>query len=112
MPLNNFTYSVTWMDFTAQPSRPTGAQEDAYIKVRYNYTYQTGRNGNAITISSADVNITVVVSDSWVVSNQMTNDLLSHEQGHYDITALGARELYNALLQLSAPSGNVLQTRA
>jgi predicted secreted Zn-dependent protease len=42
----------------------------------------------------------------------MTNTLLSHEQGHYDITALGARELYNALLQLTAPSGHELQTRA
>ena len=112
MPLNNFNYSVTWTDFALQSSRPTGAHEDAHIQVHYDYTYQLKRNGNAVIINSADVNMNVVLPKSWVVSSQMTNDLLSHEQGHYDITALGARELYNALLQLSAASGNVLQTRA
>ncbi len=110
MPLQNFNYSISWSDFTPQSSRPHGSDEDAFTKSIYHHNYNYERNGNAVTISSADVTISMVTSQCWVVSAQSTNDLLQHEQGHYDITALGAREFYNALLQLTAISVHALQT--
>ena len=109
MSLNNFNYPVSWSDFTQRNARPSGENEDAYIFVRYGYSFQMQRNGNAVTIASADVNITISSSDCWVVTSQMTNYLLKHEQGHYDITALGAREFYNALMNLFAASPHALQ---
>jgi len=36
------------------------------------------------------------------VQDKMNAELLKHEQGHYDITALGARELYAGLFKLKA----------
>jgi predicted secreted Zn-dependent protease len=36
------------------------------------------------------------------VRGQTGPDLLRHEQGHYNITALGARDYYNELLTITA----------
>jgi hypothetical protein len=112
MSLNNFTYSVNWGDFSPVSARPAGHDEDAAIEVKYGYSYNMDRNKNAVVISSADVDITMVPGDCWVVDSKKTNDLLKHEQGHYDITALGAREFYNNLIKLSAKSIADLKTSA
>jgi len=42
-------------------------------------------------------------SASWVIRGQQTADLLRHEQGHYNITALGALELHNLASVLISP---------
>ena len=109
MPLNGFNNSISWSQFSQVQQRLNG-QEDAFIRVVYRYTYQTGRNRNAVTVSEADVNIDILSSESWVVDTQMTDYLLRHEQGHYDITSLGARSFYNALLNETASSINALAT--
>ena len=49
---------------------------------------------------------------SWVVTDDESNDLLEHEQGHYGITALGARDLYNRLSSLTAANVAALRTAA
>ncbi len=110
MALTNFTYTLTWSDFNQVPSKPPGAAEDAAIKVRYSQNYNYGSNKNAVVISSADVDITCT-PECWVVSSAMSNDLLQHEQGHFDITALGAREFYNSLLQLKASNGKEIKAK-
>lgn len=111
MSLNNFDNSISWSDFTPQSSRPHGENEDAFTKAMFRHNYNYTRNGNAIAVTDATVDITMVTAQSWVVSGQTTTDLLQHEQGHYDITALGAREFYNALIQLTARSVRELQTK-
>ena len=112
MALTNFTYSISWSDFTQLSARPHGENEDAQIHPDISFSnFQLARNGRAATISGVDVNISLVSNDCWVVRAQMTNDLLTHEQGHYDIVALSAREFYNTLMGLSAASVHALQTK-
>lgn len=111
MPLNNFDYAISWPDFTSQPSKPHGEDEDAFTKASYRHSYNYTRNGNAVTVTDATVDITMVTPQCWVVTGQATNDLLQHEQGHFDITALGAREFYNTLLNVTALSVRELQTK-
>lgn len=108
MALNNFDHLVGWPEFTSVPSRPAGVQEDAEIKVNSAVGYRTRRRGNAISIVDATVNIVTVTAESWVVSDKKTDPLLKHEQGHYDVTALGTREFYNELLTLAADSPHAL----
>jgi len=48
-----------------------------------------------VRVVSFNTTITVSRSESWVVRGQQSADLLRHEQGHYDITALGAREVHD-----------------
>ena len=92
MALNNFDYLIGWPEFTSVPARPAGVQEDAEIKVNSAVSYRTRRRGSAVSIVDATVNIVTVTAESWVVSDKKTDPLLKHEQGHYDITALGTRE--------------------
>jgi len=111
MSLNNFNYTVSWSEFTTVSSRPTGVNEDAEIKVNSAVGYRTRRRGNAINIMDATVDIVTVTAQSWVVSDKKTDLLLRHEQGHYDITALGTREFYNELLTLAADSPHALDVK-
>jgi len=108
MPLNNFDHLVDWPEFATVFSRPAGVNEDAEIKVTAAVGYRTRRRGSAVSIVDATVNIVAVTAESWVVSSKKTDPLLKHEQGHYDITALGTRELYNELLTLTADSTHAL----
>ena len=44
-------------------------------------------------------------SQSWVVRGGQNADLLRHQQGHFDITALGMREEANRVSALTGRSG-------
>jgi predicted secreted Zn-dependent protease len=60
-------------------------------------------------VSSLTVTISVVRADNWVVSSAKTPELLSHEQGHYDITGLMGRDMGNEILAARAGSLEDLQ---
>jgi hypothetical protein len=105
MPLNNFNRILTWSDFNQQLGQPGGANEYAQIHPDTTFTnLRMGRNGRSVTIASLDVTIRLIPSDCWVVVSRKTDELLKHEQGHYDIMAIAARALYNRLLTLSENS--------
>jgi hypothetical protein len=110
MPLQNFNHLISWSDFISRQSRPTGVNEDAEIHPEMSYSnVKVGRKGKSVIITDLDVNIDLVKSDCWVVENQKSDYLLKHEQGHYDILAISAREFYNSMKNLSAPSTHELQ---
>lgn len=111
MPVNNFDHLIEWVEFTTATLRPSGKNEDAEIKVNSTVGYRTRKRGNEVSIVDATVNIITVTEDSWVVSDKKTDLLRKHEQGHYDITALATRELYNKLLLLTANSPNALDVK-
>ena len=113
MPLANFTYTLTWSDFTPKNTRPAGEKEDAQIHPDVSFSnFQLASKGKAVIIKDVDMDLHLVPVDCWVVSSAMTADLLKHEQGHYDIMALSAREIYNDLLALKGTSTNDLQKKA
>ena len=110
MAVNNFTYSVAWSDFNQVPSKPNGVTEDAQIHPEMSFSnFKLARKGKSVTITDVDVNIALVAADCWVVAKQMSNELLKHEQGHYDILAISAREFYKSLIGQSASSVHDLQ---
>ena len=111
MPLNGFNYNVSWADFIEMPTRPPGVSEDAEINCHYPYSYDLGRNKKAIIVSAAKVDISTIAARCWVVTSKKTDLLLKHEQGHYDILALAAREFYNKLLALSATDEDKMKTK-
>lgn len=116
MSLTGFDHRVRWDEFTSRSSRPTGIDEDAQIKTRtVSGGFQSHQpRGEECRIISASIGLSVDPGLTWVVEGHQSDDLLNHEQGHYDITALGTRELYNRVLQITAPrcpdiNGLVLQ---
>ncbi len=108
--LLNRVHAVTWDDFQAQP--PPNAARAAHIEttvdLRYGWT-----NGNGGTRLADSVRLTIVVlrNKSWAKkqlirswSRQAQADLLRHEQGHFDITALMGRDLFIDLMALKGRS--------
>ena len=114
MALNGFTYNVTWSDFSILQSRPANVKEDAQIHPEIRPSnFKLGKRGREVIIKDVQIDIALVSSDCWVLASQSSNvALLKHEQGHYDIVALSARELFNSFLNLSAVSTHKLQEKA
>ncbi len=111
MSLSGINDSESWSQFTQLPARPIGEKEDAHIKIEWPFDYSYMQNGKAVAVSTINVNLTVVTPESWVVTNAKTDYLLKHEQGHYDITSLGAREFYNTSQTLKGNSVHNLKLK-
>lgn len=113
MALINFNYQLTWSDFRSVSTAPDFADEYAQIHPDITFTnFQLTRRGRALVITGVDVTIRLIADDCWAVTAHQNADLLKHEQGHYDILAIGAREFYNRLMGLSAANADALQPRA
>jgi hypothetical protein len=118
--LLNRVHRVQWGDFHGHP--PQNATLDAHIetKVDLNYGYRREPNGTAQLTDAVTVTIQLVRHLSWAKKQrinswpqQAQDDLLRHEQGHYDITALMGRDMFLDLMELkprSFPSLGALQT--
>jgi hypothetical protein len=112
MPLDGFEHQISWSEFNPRKERPKGNDADGFTKAVSKFSYTSGRGeGNAIIIKSADASISMDTKQSWVVEGKKTGELLQHEQGHYDITALGVRELYTGLLKVKAKDVKSLNDR-
>ncbi len=112
MPLTGFDHQIRWSEFQKRNARPNGVDEDAEIHTAapLNYNYSRGSDGS-FRVDTITVRVSVNSSASWVVRTAQNTDLLQHEQGHYDIQALGARELYNRASNVSEGSVRDLQQR-
>lgn len=112
MPLDGFDTLISWSGFQNLPGRPAGADTDAETMARYRAPkINFVGKGKAVGVDSADVEIRFRSEESWVVQGKQTNYLLNHEQGHYDITALGAREYHKNLFTLTANDSKSLQEK-
>lgn len=94
--------ALTWDDFRELESRPADAEgnENAQIHSDVNQPERVSvsREGGQRRVSSLTVTISIVRADTWVVRSAKTPELLSHEQGHYDITGLMGRDMGNEIL--------------
>lgn len=107
MSLTNFNKILTWNDFNKLSVRPPGKSEDAVISATWRIDAdQLARKGNAIILEKYTVEIYLVADNCTVLTGSVTGpksaELLKHEQGHFDIIALGAREFNNKVSKLSA----------
>jgi hypothetical protein len=108
--LLNRSYSVTWNDFRAQP--PANATRAAHIETKLDlaYSYSSGQGGTQLA-DSVTVTVQLLGDKSWAKktlirswSRQAQADLLLHEQGHFNITALMGRDMFIDLMALKGRS--------
>ena len=112
MPLQNFARTLTWPDFTPQSGELMLGNEWAQIHPDITFSdFQLGRVRNGVAITDVTVNIRLIAEDCWVIDSHRNAALLRHEQVHYDIIAISARQFYNALVGLSARNTDALQRR-
>ena len=109
MALENFNYAVPWSKFKKVSRDPSGENMDAETVTEYQANnMKIAKQGNAVVYVSVSVKIFVNSQESWALTGHTNAELLKHEQGHYDISALAARTFYNSVLKLSAPDLNAL----
>jgi len=101
--MSGFPRALIWSNFrqvTSSPSPPHQAQSSS------SYTMAGGRRvstvDRAFRVAGLRITVSTNTAASWAVAAARSNpDLLRHEQGHYDITGLVARDLAIGILDLS-----------
>ena len=107
--------TLTWADFGAPVAKPKpapgGTAIAAHTEVKYPIAYGWASSGNSYSLAD---NVTVAIQldrgKTWVATwvfneaKQFQDDLLKHEQGHYDIAALLARDMFIEVMQLKGQS--------
>ena len=96
--------TLTWDDFKGSP--PPGSKFSAQTASDFvvsNPTFQNVAGGKVQRVDQLIVTVVFDKNSSWKIpmnnwSLQQQQDLLDHEQGHYDITALIARDLFIRLM--------------
>lgn len=105
--------ALTWDDFRELESRPADAEGDENAQIHSDVNQpervSVAREGGQRRVSSLTVTISIIRADTWVVRSAKTAELLSHEQGHYDITGLTGRDMGNEILAARAGTLEDLQ---
>jgi hypothetical protein len=110
MSMTGFVHEVAWGEF--EKLAPADRQaESAYIKVKFLVPFRWRRSGREFRVASVEATCFVVRTESWVVQDRQTDELLVHEQGHYDITTLGMREAANLAMEATARSERQIKRR-
>jgi hypothetical protein len=114
MSLVGLNRTIRWSDFTEVASSPEDPDHHAYTSARSKASFGFQRDPRTKEYSLKDIVVSVfmVRSESWVVKGHKTAELLQHEQLHYTITALGARDLHRGLTKLTGESVEELQQLA
>jgi hypothetical protein len=108
MAVQGFRYTLNWdNDFNSVDNAPAGfADRSARTKasVTLDAKLQARRDSKETDFyfapSTVIVNIKAVKAESWVLKEQKSDKLLKHEQLHYNISALGGRDLERKILEL------------
>lgn len=103
--------AISWSEFREVGSRPAGATEAAQIHSEVVQPDRVGvtREAGRVRLSGYTVRVRIVAEDTFVVTSQKSDALLVHEQGHYDITGLTARDMVADLAAIRAGSTADLQ---
>lgn len=109
--LSGWPRTIRWNEFRDVESRPEGEEEDAQIhtEVVQPERVRIAREDGRLRLSNYRVRVRVLRSGSWVVTGAKSDTLKAHEQGHFDITGLTARDMVAELRALRADSADELQ---
>ncbi|MCL2329488.1 MAG: DUF922 domain-containing Zn-dependent protease [Bacteroidetes bacterium] len=81
---------LTWDDFKMKA--PQSSQGAAWIY--YNLSLNLQSEGNTVNINTATF---MIPKKSWVKNGSKSEELLKHEQGHFDIAEIHARKLRKSI---------------
>ncbi len=116
MSLHGFRHTLSWsQDFTQRNSPPpdqdhlvafTVAPAGTFggMEIKYNSDSEL----YYFRASKVKVKIKMNKSESWVLKDAKTEKLRKHEQIHYNISALGGRDLERGLKNLTAATSDEL----
>jgi hypothetical protein len=86
-----FIRKLRWADFT-KVSKSRDGVHDAQTRADIRYTYKVSeKSDGSWEVSKVHVHLSLNHRETWVVRGKERAELLSHEQQHYDISAIAAR---------------------
>lgn len=101
--LEGWPANVNWNMFEPRSARPPGVTYNAQISPKFDVQdVHVDEVDGTFKVSGMKILVRVEKSESWVVTSQKSAELLNHEQGHFDILGLMARELKHAAAEASA----------
>jgi hypothetical protein len=109
--LSGWPRTIGWGEFQEVSSRPAGEDENAQIHSEVIQPDRVGieRDNGRLRLAGYTVQVRLDREQSWVVTSQKTAELLAHEQRHFDITGLSARDLVSDLSAIRAANSEDLQ---
>ncbi len=116
MAMQGFKYTISWTnDFTEVDNQPAGfSDRSARTKATVTLdpkmiaTRDSKESDYYFKPSTVIVIVKGAKTESWVLKDKKSDDLLKHEQIHYNISALGGRDLERKVLTLKDPAGQEL----
>jgi len=113
--LRGWPRTLSWDDFPEIPARPSGEDEDAQIRAEAMLSgqdIQVCREGEEVRLGSFQIRLVINEGLTWAVRGQKTEELRHHEQGHFNLAGLMARQLMNAIAALRESAAQDLLTSA
>jgi hypothetical protein len=98
---------LKWSNFKVVPSLP---DEDAHIDIGFTFPNKPFRKVDGAWMMAEEFELTVSPVAKIKEGANKTADLLSHEQGHYNIGILTGEAMARDLMALSAPTQQGLVT--
>ena len=85
---------IKWSDFKAESNPAVFEDSHSVIKYRFTWTLNSEKIDDQILFLIEDIHLVVEFFPylSWVRVSQNTDNLLKHEQGHFDLAELVKRE--------------------
>jgi len=102
---NGFDRDIGWNEFSRVEEAPVRGDETALVHVHRRIRYRWEWTGSEYGAVGVTASISMNTPRSWVVQGTENNQLLAHEQGHYDISAIGTREEATLVAALTAERG-------
>jgi len=109
--ISGWPRKIEWSEFREIQKRPDGMSEDAQIhsEVSSPSRLSVARENGQFRLPNYPAKLEVVRDDTWVVAGTKSDDLLAHEQVHFDITGLSGRDMVRDMLALRAKTSAELQ---
>ena len=113
--MRNWPSKVTWAQFGKVDQALPGHTTNAHIEGTYQNPpgkqFGVARVGKYFKLTNVNLVLKLVPAETWVVKGKQDKVLLKHEQGHWDIPGLIAREYHNEIRKLRAGSVEQLKVR-
>jgi hypothetical protein len=113
MTLQGFKKTLAWSDFQKKKTAPIAGRA-ARTEADFSQNTPLVMKGGKVVIDASKlvVKIALDTTGTWVLTGEETDSLLNHEQRHYDIVALGARDFHADLIALEASDTADMQAKA
>jgi hypothetical protein len=123
MALLGWPKKIHWSDFgtpvASVPTSYTGSHTDCHIEIDINYAWGSTtptKPGGDYQLKDLKVEVKMDKLNTWVLQGVATGSnqaaVLKHEQGHYDIAGITARDVERALKALRDSDSDNLQATA